>query len=322
MPGGEGEHSLAKFIKSLRRKRRRLELGRLLYVTATRARRALHWFGHATADRDGELKPDARSLLHELWPAIGAEFERQYRAAMTMPATGSPTGTSLQVETVTPRVLRHRLSADWQPVGIPVPVQRLPLAVQPTTSAVEYSWVGQTARAVGTIVHAELQRCAQQADVASGAAPWLSRARYEEWLAQLGVERAQRQMAADQVLTALQRTAADERGRWLLSSSNHREAHSERRLSGMHEGRIVNIVIDRMLIDRAGTRWIIDFKTSSHEGSDLVGFVDREVQRYYPQLQRYAALAASLGAEPVRCALYFPLLGVFREVAMEAQTGL
>jgi ATP-dependent exoDNAse (exonuclease V) beta subunit len=174
--------------------------------------------------------------------------------------------------------------------------------------------VGQDARAVGTIVHAELQRCAQQVEISTGAAPWLARPRYEEWLAQLGVEQPQRAAAADQVLAALQRTAADERGRWLLSSSMHREAHSERRLTGLHQGRIVNIAIDRMLIDDTGTRWIVDYKTSSHQGGDLGAFIDQEAQRYQPQLQRYATLAKSLGGEPVRCALYFPLLGVFREV--------
>jgi len=59
---------------------------------------------------------------------------------------------------------------------------------------------------------------------------------------------------------------------------------------------------------------VIDFKTGSHEGGDLAAFLDREVSRYRPQLEGYIALAAALGPQPVRAALYFPLLGAFREV--------
>ena len=74
------------------------------------------------------------------------------------------------------------------------------------------------------------------------------------------------------------------------------------------------MIIDRMLVDRDGVRWIVDFKTGGHEGGNLQAFVDQEVERYRPQLQRYAVLARRLGDEPVRCALYFPLLGEFREL--------
>ncbi|HEY4974802.1 MAG TPA: PD-(D/E)XK nuclease family protein, partial [Steroidobacteraceae bacterium] len=89
---------------------------------------------------------------------------------------------------------------------------------------------------------------------------------------------------------------------------------SEWRLTGLYEGRVVNVIIDRMLVDEHGQRWVIDFKTSTHEGGGEREFIEREAERYRPQMQRYGALAARLGAEPVRVALYFPLLGVFREL--------
>ncbi len=113
------------------------------------------------------------------------------------------------------------------------------------------------------------------------------------------------------VLAALRATLADPRGRWILCSA-HREAASERALSGLAEGRLRSIVIDRSFIDAEGVRWVIDFKTSVHEGAGLEEFLDSEVQRYRGQLAAYAALARGLGAQPVRAGLYFPLLGVFR----------
>jgi ATP-dependent exoDNAse (exonuclease V) beta subunit len=76
----------------------------------------------------------------------------------------------------------------------------------------------------------------------------------------------------------------------------------------------VNVVIDRMLVDEHGHRWIVDFKSSVHQGGAQRDFIDSEAERHRPQLLRYAALARQLGGEAVRLALYFPLLGVFREL--------
>jgi ATP-dependent exoDNAse (exonuclease V) beta subunit len=72
-------------------------------------------------------------------------------------------------------------------------------------------------------------------------------------------------------------------------------------------------VIDRTFVDADGVRWIVDYKTSRHEGAGLEEFLDREQERYRPQLERYAALMRKLGPEPVRLGLYFPLLEAWRE---------
>ena len=82
----------------------------------------------------------------------------------------------------------------------------------------------------------------------------------------------------------------------------------------MSGGRLRNLKIDRSFVDGEGTRWVIDFKTSSHEGGNLAAFLDQELSRYRPQLEGYLGLAAALGPQPVRAALYFPLLGAFREL--------
>jgi ATP-dependent helicase/nuclease subunit A len=74
------------------------------------------------------------------------------------------------------------------------------------------------------------------------------------------------------------------------------------------------VKIDRTFVDATGTRWVIDYKTSSHEGADTEAFLRRELERYRTQLEDYRALAACLGSEVVRAGLYFPLLGAFREL--------
>jgi ATP-dependent exoDNAse (exonuclease V) beta subunit len=61
-------------------------------------------------------------------------------------------------------------------------------------------------------------------------------------------------------------------------------------------------VLDRVFRDADGPRWVVDFKTSRHEGSAVEAFLDRELQRYAVQLDTYAA---ALGG--ARRGLYFPL---------------
>ena len=58
------------------------------------------------------------------------------------------------------------------------------------------------------------------------------------------------------------------------------------------------------------SRWIADYKTSSHEGGDGEAFLDRERTRYEAQLARYAA---ALGEPQTMLGLYFPLLAGWRE---------
>jgi hypothetical protein len=111
----------------------------------------------------------------------------------------------------------------------------------------------------------------------------------------------------------LRSTLEDPRGRWLFDAG-HRDARSELALTGLRAGSIISAVIDRTFVAADGTRWIVDFKTSPHEGGDLAAFLDSESARYAAQLRRYVHLARELGPEPVRAGLYFPLLGAWREV--------
>jgi hypothetical protein len=99
--------------------------------------------------------------------------------------------------------------------------------------------------------------------------------------------------------------------------SGYRSDLREHALSGHAGGELVRVVFDRSFIDDAGVRWVIDYKTSQHLGGGLEEFLDREVERYRPQLQRYGLLARRLGPEPVRLGLYFPLMRAWREWAAE-----
>jgi ATP-dependent exoDNAse (exonuclease V) beta subunit len=298
---------LAAYIRRLQRERARNERLRLLYVAATRARLRLYLSGHAPPDRkEGRPRPRAGSLLDLLWPAVGAQYEDAL-AGMPAPADAAEQAAPL-------RMLWHRLDADYQPGAgrvLPTP-QSLTRMQADVATAIEYSWVGPLARAAGTVMHGELERLARLGEAAIGEIP-ARIAACEARLREQGIGDDAARTTAQRIVTRLGALVQEPRGRWLLSGA-HREARSEVPLSGFTAGELRSIVIDRMLVDEAGTRWIIDYKTGVHAGAGLEEFVARELARYTPQLRLYARMAAQLGPEPVRAALYFPWMGLFTEL--------
>jgi hypothetical protein len=216
------------------------------------------------------------------------------------------------VQTAASRAALRRLVSDWRPRRAPPGLRlvRLPLA-QRSLEPPEFSWVGETARHVGTVVHAALQAFGEAPELPTRAWVESRAALYREQLGRYGVPERDLEREAAVVVAALARTVGDVKGRWILSRE-HREAASELALTGIVGGRLTSVVIDRSFVDAQGTRWVVDFKTSRHEGGRLEQFIDQELARYRGQLETYAALARGLGPQPVRAALYFPLLGVFR----------
>ena len=86
------------------------------------------------------------------------------------------------------------------------------------------------------------------------------------------------------------------------------------REGGLDRKQARNLVLDRTFIEN-DTRWIIDYKTSSHGGGDLEGFLESEARRYREQLQRYKNAMAITETRPIKTALYFPMLDRLLELS-------
>jgi ATP-dependent helicase/nuclease subunit A len=299
--GSEREDLLGALIGRLNSARAREERTRLLYVAATRARESLWLSAAPRLAQTGEPAPDPRSLLARVWPVLKERFE--VVAVNAQAGSAAPPGPTLQ-----------RLRSDWRAVELPVVAARWHLPVEREALSVpEFSWVGERQRHVGTLVHAYLARLSGQNPLPAPHELAAERGMLAAQLRLLGVPGEERAQATELILAALSRTLQDERGRWILSAG-HRAAYSELPLTGLAHGHLHSVKVDRSFIDAAGSRWVIDYKTSRHEGADLEGFLAQELERYRAQLTVYAALARALGPEPVRAGLYFPLLGAFREL--------
>ncbi len=314
--GAEARNPLHQWLGRVENEKLMHEKRRLLYVAATRAKHALHLLGTCAVDQDeqtGEYSlrtPDQSSALALLWqvPAVRGAFEA--RLAEVGSITGEA-GLAIPRNPVLPRV-----PDGWRP---PPPPAGPAIVVRELTHGIdernlEFDWATETTRHVGTVVHRELQRLARSGATAPGDEAATARvvARFEAELAELGVPAERRRAAGMRALEAVRRTLDDERGRWLLRES-HADARSEFGVTGRIGDDLVSVVIDRTFVDATGTRWIVDYKTSTHEGAGLDTFLDNERERYRAQLERYASLLRPLVDGPIRLGLYFPLLSAWRE---------
>lgn len=307
---GQDHTPVYQYIQNVEKQKDAFEEQRLIYVAATRARQGLYLTGgvKTKADKQGglECQPPSRSLLGHLWPVLESHY---MTALQEQPVTPGIT------EAVSrPNVIK-RLPAHWT---VPQVEQELPsLAANPgpeiDMAEVEYEWAGETIKRVGSIVHQCILQIARD-----GLDDWDTNrvgrlaGYYRLMLAQAGLSESELDAGCDQVINALTAMLEDERGRWILSPE-HTESRNEYAITGRYLNRVVNAVIDRTFIDNEGTRWIVDYKNSRHEGPDLDAFLDQERQRYTGQMVRYATLMRAMDARPIKLGLYFPLLQGWRE---------
>jgi ATP-dependent exoDNAse (exonuclease V) beta subunit len=333
--GDDAGGSVGVYLKRLIAKRTANEQTRLLYVAATRAKKTLYLSAAPKAKADGTITPRTGTLLASLWPALGPAFEASLREpSVGKPSISKPSVSELGVNGPSARksevgepgtsgkgvrgqgVSLKRLKSDWSPPTLTPAITeltRLPVGHQ-SLEPPEFSWVGETGRHIGTVVHGALESFASNPALPTRGRIENDREVYRHQLLRHGVPDRDLDRATDLVIEALTRTVEDERGRWIFNAE-HSEARSELALTGIAAGRLTNVVIDRSFVDREGTRWVIDFKTSRHEGGGREAFLQKELDRYRSQLETYVALARGLGPHPVRAALYFPLLGEFRELS-------
>jgi ATP-dependent exoDNAse (exonuclease V) beta subunit len=296
---GGDKDACYEYVRGLERAAGDLESGRLLYVAATRAKSRLHLLGCIRRDHAGDAKePNKRALLRALWP-FAAEQVQPLQPHDAPPAA------------VTPRAAMLARFPEHFVVPAPPPAAnwRAPAVARQDNDVIEFSWAGETARHIGSVVHRWMQRIADDGlegwtrDRVAALKPRLLRE-----LERRGVPRDDCAEAAVRAIRALTQTVEDARGRWLLAA--HDDAKSEYRMRVAANGAVYSCIMDRIFRDKDGRRWIVDYKTSGHEGGNVDAFLDQERERYDKQLARYAA---TLGEPATMLGLYFPLLSGWRE---------
>jgi len=289
------------WLQGLENARADFEAARLLYVAATRARERLHLLGEAPVKDGATQKPASTSLLGKLWPVVEATFDSAAVAQSHAKPLSPPDVAAIPDQSLI------RLAPDWRRPPAPEAVAwSEPVQEARVQDDIEFSWAGETARHVGSVVHRWLQRMAE--DELRGWTPQRVSGMHAQLAVDLrrrGVPESECEAAAVRAATAMANVLDDERGRWLLGARER--AVSELRLRSLQDGQLRTLVIDRTFFEH-GKRWVVDYKTSSHEGAGLGDFLERERGRYAPQLARYARALGS-----AKLGLYFPMLRAWKE---------
>ncbi len=318
LPRPGDDEALCRFVERAENGRDLAERARLLYVAATRARERLHLVCRISGDRDA---PPERTLLSPLWPRVAVHFEATRNGAAADEGQGLAAGAngddlcaeaqrSEPFEPVLRRLADGFGAADALERRLAERVLARRSAAATAGVRPEFEWAGQAAVQVGTVVHAYLHRIADTGlECWSAARITEARPRFARELELLGLDRDEVEAAAARVERALTGVLEDPKGRWILD--RHTEAASELRLTLRGERGLEHVQLDRTFVADE-LRWIIDFKTSAHEGGEVETFLDSEVERYRAQLARYAHSMAAIDARPVRVGLYFPLQQAFR----------
>jgi len=294
--GGE-EEPLYQYVRLLDREAEDIEAGRLFYVAATRAESRLRLLGCVKVDEDGVVKmPSKRSLLGLAWPAL--------EQGVKLPA---PVSQEAEVKETLPVGELRRLASDFQMPAVPDAAAWKQAEEGREEEAPPFDWAKETVRHAGIVVHAWLQRIAEDelrgwdAKRVDGLSKQFSRD-----LQRRGVAPGDLAAAAVIVATALKNSLSDERGRWALGP--HPVSRTEHRLRNREQ----SFRIDRYFEDTKGKKWVVDYKTSVHEGAGVEVFLDLQQERYAAQLDAYAkALDADWRG------LYFPLQKGWREWSSE-----
>jgi ATP-dependent exoDNAse (exonuclease V) beta subunit len=336
------------WVDRQRRNRELQEARRLLYVACTRARDELHLFARPsfkTAD-DGSLVlcEPSDSLLKTAWPAFEVEIRRQFdswRASSgSVSAAAPPSQVSVEIasiaasidgdlfETLPPAkpTLLRRLPSGFRPASVGPSFSGATTAIVGTDQLYERHEGGLLSRALGKAVHSLLQHLAQSRvsaplSAACAALPALE-PRIAADVRAIGVDPTHASRIARQATEIALKAAADPLAQWILSP--HQEAASEVRWSGVVDGDLRTVQIDRVFLagrapqsspasTGAAAWWIVDYKTA-HDDSFNRSAVLPELRRIFaPQIEAYARILRNLhGVDaPVFGGLYYPRMSLF-----------
>ena len=243
-------------------------------------------------------------MLSKIWGAVEADFVEAFQGVdgedARFPKHAELAGIPLR-----------RLSLDWT---APAPLEDIAWNDASPSDSEEvgvhrpvFEWVSELQRRVGIVVHCMLQEMHAREGLT------VRKDTLRVALRSEGLDGEKLDEALARAIVALGNAAADEQGRWILSG--HEDDQREYALSTVVEHKVRRFVLDRTFVDD-GVRWIIDYKTSTHEGSGRDAFLDNEQTRYREQMEGYARVMRSLDSRPIRLGLYFPLVQGWREWAL------
>ena len=284
------------YLRRLEGQRSEAERVRVMYVACTRAERQIILLGKHKLDDDGVVKTPIRSsLLATVWDTLSEQFSVSNKSS-------SETG----IEPILDQSLQ-RLPADWTIAKQRSVDWQAPVNQSEQDGELEFDWATPLAAGVGSVLHNWIEANSTRLFELE-----ISRAQKSKWRSQLaayGVAPERLQAGVNRLADAVTGMQRDEHARFIFGYQQ--DASNELSLTRFKDSKLETFSLDRTFIDDAGTRWVVDYKTTTTQRKDISRFVEEQVnQRHKPQLENYGSLMAELDDRPIKLAVYFPLLQI------------
>ena len=295
---GSETDPIYKYLRLVEQKKNFYEIGRLLYVALTRAKKTVHLIGCVKYSKEksniiSEAPKD--SLLKQLKYC----FNENWVIDESEKTTTDVSDNKINL----PEGLQ-RLSKDWV----------MPVAIKTSSAMINPSWqlTDNQAAIVGTAIHYCLRQISESnLEIWTDEHIEVQKPYWYKLLQHLGYIDIDNGIKL--ISQAIKLTLADKRGQWILAK--HKEAASEFAITAKINGKIENFIIDRTFIDNNGMRWIIDYKTSIPNRKNIQEFLSQEQMKYTQQLSYYAQIMHELDPNRlIKLGLYFPLFSGWIEV--------
>ncbi len=302
---GESNNPTYQYLKNEAALRTKLENTRLLYIAITRAKQHAFLFAKVQLDKSNNYKsPTKNSLFATIWPALEKS-----------PSLFKTVNLSLETK-VAPivkqkKIVTHRLKSNWENPFKPVfnsHTSKLKIRDNPHQNLIE--------KKVGELIHECLRLIVEKKiDIVNEE----TQSRYEKfWRSNLKpvcFDTQSMEYAIQLIKNNLESCLKHEKANWLFDNS-HEASSCELSISDYRRQWRKEHIIDRTFIDQ-GTRWIIDYKSSSLVASqDQTEFIKKQEELYLPQLSRYAELFQAMDNRPIKTALFFTSLPYWHEIKL------
>lgn len=317
---------LGQWIRKKRHHRERMELRRLLYVAATRAKRQVHFFAELGLSKDdGIKKPNADSLLAVAWTVARPEAERYLAELAEEPAEELLT---LAAGGDDERQRIRRLPDAWIAAHASGKQKLRTDSRNLDKHAANDSWImaNRDIRTSGTMLHGLLEQAARKRARGDGWEQLQSWAAGAQKLVQTGLLTAgmpssRVNKVAVRIRELLRQALGSKVGQWVLE--DHPESHSEYAVTHWQSGEPISVRLDRVFAAGAAPLssgetdlWIIDYKSAAMGGAEVKLFLETQAAAYEETMASYArCVNAAWGrGRPIHYALYFPALDRIHEL--------
>jgi ATP-dependent helicase/nuclease subunit A len=186
------------------------------------------------------------------------------------------------------------------------------LNIKDPVALIEYEWAREDSIIIGVVIH-ELINMIAHRDIYNDKdkVSSLINSYGLNQLKMLGISSNNLDYAYKRISYGISTILSSKIGAWILSE--HIFASNEHTVISSY-GQTLRI--DRLFIDK-GALWIVDYKSSYHDGGNLSGFIDNEVERYKIQLNNYGKVLSKGSSLPINLCIYFTMHDEFRSWSYE-----